>query len=287
MKLKYNIIVLIFNLFFCQSEYQILTIPKNVFQLSTNSGMSSLINNYNYSNPATFLKNNKSYNFNIIHFPADITIYNFSKSKYSISFLDYGTFESQANDISYDSFSAYEIMVQHYYTQKLKNHIFGFSTGLFYSSIDNYNSLGLSNSIGWNSFFKKINLSLGISIENFGHIFKSYTAFNQKLPLRYRISFSKNIKNLYLGYDLLYLKQSNDLQHILGLQLIINNKMTIRLSNTNNYKDLWLNDNLYNFISGLGFGIDISLNKSSINIGFLNLGVAGMVYGTSITFFDI
>ncbi len=85
----------------------------------------------------------------------------------------------------------------------------------------------------------------------------------------------------------MYLKQSNDLQHILGLELIINNKMTIRLSNTDNYKDLWLDDNLYNFISGLGFGIDISLNKSSINIGFLNLGVAGMVYGTSITFFDI
>ena len=60
--------------------------------------------------------------------------------------------------------------------------------------------------------------------------------------------------------------------------------MTIRLSNTNNYKDLWLDDNLYNFISGLGIGFDINLKSISINIGFLNLGAAGTVYGTSISF---
>ena len=194
MKLKYNIIVVVlFNLFFCQSEYQILTLPKNVFQLSTNGGMISLINN---STSSTFFKNNNSYHFNIIHYPADITLYNFSKSKYSISFLDYGTFESQVNDISYEPFSAYEIMAQYYYTQKLRNHIFGLSTGLFYSSIDNYSSLGLSNSLSLNSFFEKINLSLGISIENFGHILKSYTAYNQKLPLKYRIGLNTNIKTI-------------------------------------------------------------------------------------------
>ena len=49
-------------------------------------------------------------------------------------------------------------------------------------------------------------------------------------------------------------------------------------------KDLWLDDNLYNFISGIGMGVDINLKNVLINIGFLNLGIAGTVYGTSISF---
>ena len=135
-----------------------------------------------------------------------------------------------------------------------------------------------------NSFYKKLNLSLGLSVENFGYILKSYTAYNQKLPLRYRIGISTKIKDLTLGYDMLYLKYTNEFQHIICLQFIPSDKITIRLSNTNNYKDLWLDDNLYNFISGLGIGFDINLKSISINIGFLNLGAAGTVYGTSISF---
>ena len=288
MRLKNNIILLLlFNIFFCQGEYQILTAPKNAFQLSTNGGMSSLINNYNYNNPATFNKKDASYTFNIIHYPAKITMYNFSKSKYSISFLDYGVFENQVQDIIYESFSAYEIMSQYYYSKNIRNHTLGLSLGLFLSNIYTYNSIGLSNSIGLNSFFKKMNLSIGISIENFGYIFKSYTTYNQKLPLKYRLGLSTNIKNLYFGYDLLYLKNSRDFQHIFGLQLILNDRITIKLSNTDNYKDLWLDDNIYNFISGLGLGFDINLYKTSINIGFLNLGAAGMIYGTTITLLNL
>ena len=104
------------------------------------------------------------------------------------------------------------------------------------------------------------------------------------MPLRYRIGISTKIKDLTLGYDILYLKYTKEVQHIICLQFIPSDKITIRLSNTNNYKDLWLDDNLYNFISGLGLGFDINLKNISINVGFLNLGVAGTVYGTSISF---
>ena len=285
MKLKNKIIILTFiGLIFCQGEYQILTTPKNVFQLSTNGGLSSFINSYNYSNPSTFDSMNNRYTFNIIHYPSSITMYNFSKNRYSISFLDYGFFENQIQDIAYQSFSAYEAMIDYNYNKKVRNHIFGFSTGLFHSSIYTYNSFGLSNSIGVNSFYEKMNLSIGISIENFGYILKSYTAYNQRLPLRYRLGVSTQIKDFSLGYDILYLKHINEFQHIICLQFIPSDKITIRLSNTNNYKDLWLDDNLYNFISGIGMGFDINFKNVLINVGFLNLGIAGTVYGTSISF---
>jgi len=284
-KLKNKIIILVFiNSFFCQGEYQILTTPKNAFQLSTNGGLSSLVSTYNYSNPATFNITSNEYIFNLIHYPSDIMVYNFSKNRYSISFLDYGFFEDQIQDIIYQSFSAYEVMIQYNYTKKVRNHTFGFSVGLFQSNIYNYNSLGMSNSIGMNSFYKELNLSLGFSVENLGYILKSYTAYNQKLPLKYRLGINTEIKKLVIGYDILYLKYTNELQHIICLQFMPNENMTIRLSNTSNYKDLWLEDNPYNFISGLGIGLDISLKNIEINIGLLNLGIAGTVYGTSINF---
>ena len=62
--------------------------------------------------------------------------------------------------------------------------------------------------------------------------------------------------------------------------------ITIRLSTTDIYKDLWLDNNIYRVISGLGFGIDIKLKNTSISLGFLNLGIAGNIYGTSINFLD-
>jgi len=284
MKIKNKIIILTFiNLLFCQGEYQILTTPKNVFQLSTNGGLSSESNPYN-NNPPTLHTSNDGYTFNLIHYPSDIMMYNFSKNRYSISFLDYGLFEDQIHDTMYKTFSSYEVMIEYNYNKKIRNHTLGLSTGLFHSNIYTYNSLGLSNSIGLNSFYQKFNLSLGVSVENFGYILKSYTTYNQKLPLKYRVSISKKTINLTLGYDVLYSKRTDDFQHIVCLKFIPSDKINIRLSNTSNYKDLWLDDNVYDFISGLGMGVDIRLKNIFINVGFLNLGVAGTVYGTSIIF---
>ena len=279
MKFKNNFISLIFfSVLFCQAEYQILSIPKNVFQLSSNGGF------YNYINQNEVDLSDKEYSFNLIHYPSDIMLYNFSKDQYSISFLDYGLLNNQIQDIIYSSFSAYEIMANYYYNKKIRNTNINCSFGLFHSSIDNYSSFGLSNSIGISSQYND-NIILNMSVENFGYILKSYTAYNQKLPLKYRISITAPIKKLILGYDIVYLKFNRQLQHSLCLQFMPSDILTIRLSTTDNYNDLWLDDNIYSFISGLGFGFDIKLENTSISLGFLNLGIAGNVYGTSINFF--
>ena len=280
MKIKKKIIsLLFFGLLLCQAEYQILSIPKNVFQLSSNGGFN------NYINQDEIDSYDKKYSFNLIHYPSDITLYDFSKDKYSISFLDYGLFNNQIQDIIYSSFSAYEIMVNYYYNIKIRNSNVNGSFGLFHSHIDNYSSFGLSNSIGISSRYRN-NIILNINVENFGYILKSYTAYNQKLPLKYRMSINIPIKKLVLGYDMVYLKINQQLQHSFCLQFMPSDIITIRLSTTDNYKDLWLDNNIYRFISGLGFGIDIKLKNTSISLGFLNLGIAGNIYGTSINFLD-
>ena len=275
------IILIIINLVFCQSEYQILTLPKNIFQLSANTGSKSLIVNNSFNSLQT---SENLYTFNLIHYPSDIMLYNFSKDQYSISFLDYGFFEDKINNTIYKTFSAYEIMANYNYNKKIRNHVLGLDIGLFHSNIYTYNSFGLSSSLGIHSSYNKNTLSFSLYIENFGYIFKNYTAYNQNLPFKYRFSITKIINRISLAYDILYLKNINEFQNIVCLQFNPNNKISLRISNTNNYKDLWLKDNKYNFISGFGLGIDINLKYTSVNIGFLNLGTAGVVYGTSIKF---
>ena len=283
--MKNNFIVLIFiNLIFCQAEFQILTVPKNILQLSSNGGSNFLIKNSSYNNSNFFKTSKNLYSFNLIHYPSNIMLYNFSKDKYSISFLDYGFFEDRINDTIYKTFSAYEILANSNFNKKIRNHTLGLSIGLFHSSIYTYNSFGLVSSLGINSSYKKNTLSFSLFLENIGHIFKNYTAYNQKLPFRYKFSINKIFNKVSLASDVIYLNNFNEFQNILCFQFNPNDKVSLRISNTNNYKNLWLEDNKYNFISGLGLGIDINLKNTSISIGFLNLGVAGLVYGTSVKF---
>ena len=59
MKIKKKIIsLLFFGLLLCQAEYQILSIPKNVFQLSSNGGFNNYINQ---SDPYYVIKDFKLY----------------------------------------------------------------------------------------------------------------------------------------------------------------------------------------------------------------------------------
>ena len=168
MKIKV-IILIFFSILLSQAEYQIITSPKNIFQLSSNGGFSSFKHFNNANNPATLKIYNKQYGFSFIQYPADISMYNFTIKNYSISVLDYGIFEDRLHDILYKTFSAQEIMLQYFYNYDIRNLQFGISTGLYHSHIYNYNAFGLVSSIGLNIYFKKINSSLALSIENFGY----------------------------------------------------------------------------------------------------------------------
>ena len=75
--MKIKIIILIFFSFLLsQAEYQILTTPQNIYELSTHKSSPHLDNNTNYS-------------FSLIQYPAAIKMYNFRIKNYNISVLDY------------------------------------------------------------------------------------------------------------------------------------------------------------------------------------------------------
>ena len=211
--------------------------------MSSNGGLTSSINSGNYNNPGSLDIINDNYSFSLIRYPANIMMYNFSINKYSISYLDYGIFEDKLHDIVNQRFSAHEVMIQYNHNSKIRNNTIGFSLGLFHSNIYIYNAFGLSGSIGFNSFYKLINSSLALSIENIGYILKSYTTHDIPIPIKYRFSFNKNLKSFTIGYDLLYSKYINRFEHIICFQFIPHDKVKIRFSNTSNSEDLLIDDN--------------------------------------------
>tara|TARA_Y100001970_G_scaffold132575_1_gene163623 strand:- start:11112 stop:11933 length:822 start_codon:yes stop_codon:yes gene_type:complete len=270
--MKIKLLVLIFfNLLVSQAEYQVLTTPKNIVELSTNRSI-------------PYLENDSKYTFSLIQYPADIKMYNFRIENYSVSILDYGIFEDRFYDTLYKTFTAQEILAEYFYNYKIQNLKFGITTGLYYSRIYDYTALGINNSFNLNFLFNKINSSLGLSVENIGYMLKQYTAYNTKTPLKYRFLFKKNFNFFIIEYNLLYSKNNHDYQHILYLELLLSDKVKLRLSNTNYLRDLFVEDNDYNFLSGLGMGVSLDLQPISIDIGYMNLGISGVAYGVSLHF---
>ena len=270
MKIK-AIIFIFLSFLLAQAEYQVLTTPKNLFELSTNRSSPHLNNSTNYT-------------FSLIQYPADIKMYNFKIKNYSISILDYGIFEDRLHDMLYKTFSAQEMLIEYSYNYNVRSLQFKILTGLYYSHIYNYSALGINNSFSLNISLNRINSLLELSIENISYMLKHYTAYNTVAPLKYRFGFNKNFDSLVLGYNLLYSKKNQDYQHILYLELLISEKIKLRLSNTDYLKDLFVEDNNYNFLSGLGMGVGLDLKDISIDIGYMNLGISGVAYGVSLHF---
>ena len=118
MKILINFIVLC-SLIIGQAEYQILTLPKNLFQLSTNGGLSSIPNQNNYFNPATYKNKKNNYGFSLIQYPSDIMMLNLNTNKFSLSILDYGEFIDQEYDTIHKKFTSNEVLLQYFYKHML------------------------------------------------------------------------------------------------------------------------------------------------------------------------
>ena len=271
----------IFSLLYCQSEFQILTIPNEVSHLSSNG-----IKNENLLENNVNIFQDYKYSFNVIQYPASIRLYNFKMNKFYLSFLDFGLLEDRINDTLYKTFSAYEIIGHFFIEKKIRNNIVKFKFGFLNSKIYNYSAFAQSNSISFKSILRENNVLIGLSIENFGILFKSYTEYNQKLPVQYRFSFNKIFKSFELSYDLLYQKYFEEFQNILCLKFYPDDKLSFQISNSSNYSDLSFEDNKYHFLSGFGFGLEIYLKDTILNLGIQNLGSAGTAFGTSVSFLN-
>lgn len=195
--------------------------------------------------------------------------------------MNYGLLEDSIDNNVINSFNSYEYLIE-YKLENLNEYFFS-SIGFVYSQIENYKSDAILFNIKKEFKIKKINASF--SLDNFGIILNSYTSIKQNSP--YKIQFSLNDilleKEFNFGYNLVYNNYLRSPIHIISLSKNFNNFFKFRISNSTNYKKLKIYDDYKDYLYGFSIGFTLYTNTNkAIDIGFLNLGPAGYVYGITL-----
>jgi len=270
-------IISIINILIAQGQYQIIQLPNNALDLISNQS-TLIINNTNVA------KVNSNFSTTLISYPANINFCNFQMKQFSISVLNYGVLKDQVNNDVFKTFSANEYYLQYFINKKINNNInLYYSIGTAYSQIYNYNSLLVASSLKIKKYFSKYKFHISAGINNAGFIIKEYRQANTKLPMEYQLGIGYYFKNISIGYDLIYHYQDNHITDIICLKINIINNINLILSNTNHLKKL-SSENDLNYLSGFSGGVDFVINNTNINMGFFNLGPAGMSSAITINY---
>jgi len=195
--------------------------------------------------------------------------------------LNYGLLEDSIDNNVINSFNSYEYLIE-YKLENLNEYFFS-SIGFVYSQIENYKSDAILFNIKKEFKINKINASF--SLDNFGIILNSYTSIKQNSP--YKIQFSLNDilleKEFNFGYNLVYNNYLRSPIHIISLSKNFNNFFKFRISNSTNYKKLKIYNDYKDYLYGFSIGFTLYTNTNkAIDVGFLNLGPAGYVYGITL-----
>ena len=195
--------------------------------------------------------------------------------------MNYGLLEDSIDNNVINSFNSYEYLFD-YRLKNLDNYFIS-SIGFLYSQIENYKSNAILFNIKKQFKIKSVNASL--SFHNFGIILNSYTSAEKSTP--YKIQFSlRNIianKNFNVGYDLVYNHYLSSSLHIISFTKDLNNNLQFRISNSSNYQKLKIYNNYKDYLYGFSIGFTLYTNtNTTVDIGFLNLGPAGYVYGITL-----
>ena len=195
--------------------------------------------------------------------------------------MNYGLLEDSIDNNVINSFNSYEYLIE-YKLENLNEYFFS-SIGFVYSQIENYKSDAVLFNIKKEFKIKKINASF--SLDNCGIILNSYTSIKQNSP--YKIQFSLNDiileKEFNFGYNLVYNNYLRSPIHIISLSKNFNNFFKFRISNSTNYKKLKIYNDYKDYLYGFSIGFTLYTNTNkAIDIGFLNLGPAGYVYGITL-----
>jgi hypothetical protein len=163
---------------------------------SINSSMDNIfsINYSNYFSDISYGTASYSYTFdnrsNTLHF--------------GISYIDYGDFDGydeQGNQTN--SFTGKESAISTGYSTKLINLpiFFGANIKLITSSLEQYNSIGISSDIGLLYINENLDLNIGLVIRNLGFQLKAYADNKEKLPLTVDLGFSQLLENAPLRWN--------------------------------------------------------------------------------------
>ena len=124
---------------------------------------------------------------------------------FGVSYIDYGNFDGydeQGN--STNSFTGKESAISVGYSTKINNLpvYFGANIKIITSTLEQYNSLGLSSDIGFLYINDNSDLNIGFVIRNIGVQLKAYDENKEKLPFEVDLGFSQLLENAPLRWNI-------------------------------------------------------------------------------------
>ena len=199
------------------------------------------------------------------------------------SFLNYGTIiNSETEEKSY----AFDAFLEMGYKRELKNIVSaGISGGYLFSSVAGFNSQILFSKIGARSRLFQKRLGVGFSLENVGILLQPYTDIQESIPALFRTSayYKPMYIPLIINGDIVKKLDSNSFYFSSGLEFMYQRRLTFRLGINSNRSGYLAEDFSSDIISGVSGGVGFQFQKTTLDIGFLNLGPAGFIMGFSIS----
>ncbi len=277
---------------FANGSYEIFNMPSDAIALSLNNSASIYENKSLCTNPASLSTKTNFKSYSYILLPASIHYISYKNTKQikmgtiasKISYINYGILlDSKTNKESL----AYDILLEYAYKRELFNIIsLGISGGLLYSSIEDYRSNVLFANIGLRTRLLNKKLGLGTSFENLGFATNMYTNRREIIPSLVRFGIYYDLKYIPSILNINYIYNYNNSFSdylIIGSEFKLDNNIYIRLAINSLRKDLLIQDFSSDIISGLSGGIGLRKFDRFYDIGFKNLGPAGLILGFSIS----
>tara|TARA_Y100001968_G_scaffold238525_1_gene221901 strand:+ start:676 stop:1563 length:888 start_codon:yes stop_codon:yes gene_type:complete len=290
MKNKLFYIILLIQLSFSESTYNILDFSFNASSHSLHNGAIASSTKFLGINPASLSTKKNHFEFSYFNLPADIKSSNISlcwlNKKYIYFFkihtTDYGLLKDDYNDTQ---FKAKDFSIELGHKFEYKNLLsFGLSLGYIRSTIDTYFSSGLYSNIGLRANVLNERFSFGTSLNHSGFQIQSFIDNIEKLPTSFRCGISYRPMyvpvNIYIDF-INYFADFYKKIHF-GLDFKIKQKINFRISTVNNKRDLNTEQYYKDILNNFSFGIGMNVKNKIFNLSIQNLGPVGIIYGFSI-----
>ena len=287
---KLIIAITVLCFLFAEGSYDILNLPQNARSLALNNTTSAYDDPFMHSNPAAISIRSIGMSYSFLYLPANIHlgkihhINNNNKRVRAVKFslLNYGTIvDSETEKKSY----AVDALVEIAYKKELKNIVSaGISGGYLFSSVAGFNSQLLFSKIGIRSRLFQKRMGIGCSFENIGILLKPYTDIKEPIPALFRTAayYKPVYIPLIINGDFVRKLDSNSFYFSGGLEFIYQRRLTFRLGISSNRSGYLTEDFSSDIFSGVSGGIGFQFQKITLDIGFMNLGPAGLIMGFSI-----
>ena len=128
-------------------------------------------------------------------------------------------------------------------------------------------------------------MGFGFSLENMGILLKSYTDIKEPIPALFRTAtyYKPVYIPLIINGDIVKILDSNSFYFSGGLEFMYQRRLTFRLGISSNRSGYLTEDFSSDIISGVSGGVGFQFQKTTLDIGFMNLGPAGVIMGFSIS----